>query len=183
MRASSREVEEPTLRADPTHSMGGATNRQVEELWFALARTEWTSLAIVPVEVGQRAADVAKALAEVGNRVGELPVKAFAFTMDSSAPENSIPFADAAKLASSTALKRQGGMPSVSPPGQVIFTVAPIIREPLGMAVLQAVDVVLLCIEMGRTRLDAARRTLELVGRERVGCLVMHTGRRFGGPR
>jgi hypothetical protein len=182
MSASTQEAAEPTASRKAVPLRVAATNRQVEELWFALARTEWTSLAIVPVDEGQGAADVAQALAEVGSRVRELPVRAF--TVDSSAFENSIAVAAAAKLASSTALQRQGGMPGgLSTSGQVIFTVEPIMREPLGMAVLQSVDAVLLFIQMGHTRLDAARRTLKMIGRERVGCVVMHGRPDWGGPR
>jgi hypothetical protein len=181
MSASTGETAAPRSGAEVVRRRASATSRQAQEIWFALARTEWTSLAIVPVDDGQDAADVAKALAEVGSRVRESPVRAF--TTEPSALESSIDIGVAAKLAASGALERQAGAArAAAPRAQVIFAVQPILREPLGMAVLQAVDAVLLCVQLGRTRLDAVQRLVEVIGRERVvGCLKMvATPRRRG---
>jgi hypothetical protein len=61
------------------------------------------------------------------------------------------------------------------PAGQVVVAIQPVVVEPLGVAIAQAADAVVLCVELGRTRLKAARRTIELIGRERIaGCFLVH---------
>jgi hypothetical protein len=55
----------------------------------------------------------------------------------------------------------------------VIFALQPVVGEPLGAAMAAQADTVVLCVELGRTRAAAARRTIELIGRERVaGCII-----------
>jgi|SRR6266850_4906151 len=76
--------------------------------------------------------------------------------------------------ASLAAPASSSGARGASRSGQVIVAIEPVIARPLGIAVARAADVALLCIEMGRTRIASARRTMELVGRERfVGCVML----------
>ncbi|BDG04637.1 hypothetical protein AMOR_36330 [Anaeromyxobacter oryzae] len=126
------------------------------ELWFRLAQRTWTSVALVPADGGTTAAaPFARSLAEVGRRLHGAPVTAIA--------PDELDFATAAALAECVRAAAR------SPEGaRVVVAVPPLVIEPLGTAAVQAADVVVLCIELGRTRLAGARRTLDLVGRERV---------------
>jgi hypothetical protein len=67
-----------------------------------------------------------------------------------------------------------GPRPAVEPAGRIITALPPVVADPLGLKIVAATDIVVICIEMGRTRLAAVRRTIELVGRERIaGCLLI----------
>jgi hypothetical protein len=54
------------------------------------------------------------------------------------------------------------------PVGRAIIAIQPVVDEPLGVEVAQAADAVVLCVQMGKARVPAARRTIDLIGRERV---------------
>lgn len=56
----------------------------------------------------------------------------------------------------------------MAPAGQVVVAIQPVIVEPLGVAIAQAADAVILCLELGKTRVEAARRTMELIGPDRI---------------
>jgi len=63
---------------------------------------------------------------------------------------------------------------AVSSAARLIFSVPSVLTEPLGLATIQRADLVVLCVGVGHTGLANARRTLELIGRERVaGCLML----------
>jgi len=172
--------------------------REFQELWFALARRDWRSVVLVPADAGESAAAAATSLAEVGKQLHELPVTLFimanpldywpalqivttAASMQEGReersgaltdPVNSLGYASAVQMVASAASTGRGSTrPAI---GKVIIAIQPVVAEPLGLAVTQAADVAILCIEMGRTHLAAARRTIELVGRERIaGCLLV----------
>jgi hypothetical protein len=56
----------------------------------------------------------------------------------------------------------------------VIVAIQPVITEPLGVAIAQAADLAVVCLEMGRSTTASVRRTLELLGRDRVaGCVLI----------
>jgi hypothetical protein len=57
---------------------------------------------------------------------------------------------------------------AMPPVGQVIVAIPPVVTEPLGVGIAHAADAVILCVAMGRTRLKSARRTVELIGPERI---------------
>jgi hypothetical protein len=87
-------------------------------------------------------------------------------------PANSLGYASAVQVVASAASTGRGSTRPAT--GKVIIAVQPVVVEPLGLAVTQAADTSILCIEMGRTHLASARRTIELVGRERIaGCLLI----------
>ncbi len=52
--------------------------------------------------------------------------------------------------------------------GAVVVAIQPVVVEPLGVAIAQAASAVVLCVEVGRTRLASARRTIELIGADRI---------------
>lgn len=146
-----------------------ADGRDYQQLWFTLARRQWRSLVLVPADEGGSAAAIAAALADVGRRLRETPVT-FLIMADP------LDFECAAKVIAALDLTRQEGEPlAVATTGKVIVAIQPVVQEPLGLAVTEAADAVVLCIELGRTRLAAARRTVELVGRDRIAGSVLLT--------
>jgi hypothetical protein len=178
--------------AQPLARYTGVPCRDYYHLWFALATRAWRSAVLVPA--GRRetaaAAEAASALAAAGRLLHELPVTLFIM---SSAEEyaTAVEFVNVA--ASREEAARQGTAaapdlasavhlvasaattPRTSPPpsGKVIVAIQPVIEEPLGLAVTQAADVVVLCAERGVTRMKSVRRTIELIGRGRIaGCLL-----------
>ncbi len=52
--------------------------------------------------------------------------------------------------------------------GQIVVAIQPVLVEPLGIAIAHAADAVVICIELGKTRTESARRTIELIGANRV---------------
>ena len=170
-----------------------APSREFHELWFALARRDWRSAVLVPADEGESAAAAATSLAQVGKQLHDFPVTLFimahpgdywpavqivntAASTDESrslaSTSSPLDYASAVQVVASAASTRKAGGRSSA--GKVIVAIQPVVSEPLGLAVTQAADVVVLCVEMGRTRLASARRTIELVGRERIaGCFLV----------
>lgn len=138
-------------------------SKECQELWFRLAKTRWRSIALVPADEGGSTAALAASLAEVGRQLREGAVTAL-----------NLPHLDyitASGIADAiTAAGRGEGVPADL---QIIVAIPPVLDDPLGVAVAHAVDAAVLCVDLGKARLSAARRTIELVGRERfVGSVV-----------
>ena len=152
---------------DGARTQGG---RDHDMLWFALARRRLTSVALVPADSSvslARVGEVAQALADVGQRLVELPVTAIVLdAMDRSL---------IARVGAVLGTAREGTTAwSNSSPLAVIVAVPSVLTEPVGLALAQAADGVVLCASMGETRLDEARRTKELIGADRVvGCIMV----------
>ena len=143
-------------------------SRDIQELWFGLARMHWTSLVLVPADEGESAAAVATSLADVGRRLRDAPVT-FMILGDP------LDYASAGKIIAAVAAvgKGESAMP-VAPTGKVIAAIQPVVVEPLGLALTDASDAVVVCIRVGRTRLASARRTIQLIGRDRIaGALLL----------
>ncbi len=172
---------------------GSSPGREYQELWFAMARLHWASIVLVPADHGGSAADVAAALAEVGTQLRETPVTAVvASRMDYAAARalaelqprllegrtwpgaievasRPIPEDVAGAGPPPRATARPVRDAKLLPPlGRAIIAIQPVVDEPLGVAVAQAADAVVLCIEMGKTRVPAVRRTIEIIGADRV---------------
>jgi hypothetical protein len=169
-----------------------APRRDFQKLWFALARNDWRSVVFVPGDEGGSAASAATALADVGKKLHELPVILFvmanpadywpAMQMVHAAadlageaeaqrrPPKPLDYASAVQVVTDTTARHRALRP---PTGKVIVAVQSVISEPLGLAVTQAADAVVLHVELARTRLASLRTTIELVGRERIaGCIL-----------
>jgi hypothetical protein len=173
--------------------------REIQELWFALAKNPWTSVALVPADEGTSTAEIATSLADVGKRLRETPVTAIlAESLDYDSARALADLeqhverirqralvvdvtASVAAVGAAPAGNGDGARPSgpivLAPAGQVIVAVQSVVQQPLGIAVARAADAVVLCVEMGHTRIAAAKRTIELIGRERIaGCVLVHRG-------
>jgi len=154
-----------SLESGREPALGDADPRpEFQELWFALQRWHWASLVVVPADEGGSAVGIAQSLAAVGARLHGAAVTALV--------AEALDFSSAAQVAASMA---SGSSPrGASRTGQVIVAIEPVVAQPLAIAVARAADSALLCIEMGRTRIASARRTIELVGRDRfVGCVML----------
>jgi hypothetical protein len=147
-----------------------APGREHEALWFALARRRLTSVVLVPADgtVGvERVGKVALALAEVGRKLGDLPVTAIVME-----PADYGFISRTAAVLAST--HEEGNTWPGASPLSVIVAIQSVVTEPLGLALVQAADGVVVCVEMGQTQVSAARETIELVGAGRiVGCVVV----------
>lgn len=177
----------------------GEPDRDVQELWFTLARRRWSSLVLVPADEGLSVANLATQLADIGGRLRDTPVTAvIADAIDSesarmladlqarvqedhSGPARSdvveshivVPrlgtrLPQDAQAADGAAADGARETMPIGPAAQLVVAIQPVVVEPLGVAIAQAADTVILCLELGKTRLAAARRTIELIGPERV---------------
>jgi hypothetical protein len=142
-------------------------DRRSQEVWFALARREWSALALVPVDSGESAADLATSMAEVGRRLRASRITPIVAT--------TLEYTQAAAITSTIVATRQGASSRVfQDRAQVVVAIPPIVDEPLGAAVAQAADAAILCVRLGRSKLSAVRRAIELIGREKVaGCVLL----------
>lgn len=190
-----------------------SASREYLELWTQLARREWNSIGIVPADPQGSTADIASALAEVGQRLSYTPVTAISLTsleygsalaladlQQHVARERrngavSAPAADGAAAsekapASGAAAPVDDGAPAATAPvpgeprsgalvriptARLIISVPSVLTDPLGLTVLEQADALVLAVRLNRSRLAEVRRTLEMVGRERViGCYLVH---------
>ena len=155
-----------TVRA--TARRVGSGSDHFQELWSTLARKSWRSLVLVPADEGESVAAIAASLVNVGRRVrrGSLTFLIIADSTD---------YESAARIMAALEGKPDEATgPAATSGAQVVAAIQPVIAEPLGLSIAQAADVSIVCAEAGRTRLAAARRTIDLVGRERIAaCLVV----------
>lgn len=198
-------------------------SREIQELWFSLAKLRWSSLVLVPADVGISASSVATSLADVGSRLRDTPVAAIvADEMDYEsarmlaelelrvqddrgvsglvAVEHAAPSSVSERPADPQVAPGDPGAPgdadpnwrrpgrraadgeargspepssthsfrALPPSGRLVIAIQPVIVEPLGVAVARAADAVVLCIQLGETHLKAAKKTIELIGADRI---------------
>lgn len=157
-------VKEPAFLA---RRDGASREIEFQSLWFTLARMSWRSLVVVPAGEGGSAAAVATALADVGRRLRTSPVTFLVMA-------GPIDYASAGKIVASVARPPDDSSGGSASHGRVIVAIPPVVTEPLGIAVTDAADAVVLCIERGRTRSPTALRTIAMIGRDRiVGCVLV----------
>lgn len=175
----------------------GLGPKECQELWLLLSRREWSSMVLVPADPGTSADHVARSLADVGNRLSEVPITAVtagSLEYGSAMALADLPrFVDRKRLGAAGAWPTvdlppagveevQDGVPDASPGealvvssvARVIISIPPVVSEPLGLVTTQKADLILLCVELGRTSLADARRAAALLGRERLaGCILL----------
>jgi len=203
--------------------------RDYLELWINLARREWGSLVVIPADRDGSTADIANALADIGQRLSYGPVTAITVTsleygsalaladlqqhvererrswsrpapVVNVPPEGAAPGAPAAGADPSApagtdssgtspqgASREDADRPqaaadgggasqalAVAPPARLIISVPPVVTEPLGLAAAEEADSVVLAIRMNHSRMADVRRTIALVGRDRItGCFLV----------
>lgn len=136
-------------------------------LWFAVQTRPWSSLAVLPAGPGESALAVANALYDVGALVSGGPMRlldARAVTLTTSAAF----IVNMSSLVSAPGERRVGG------PQRAVVVLASVIDQLAGVPIVLSADAVVLTLTLGKTSVDSARRTLELVGAERVlGCILV----------
>lgn len=138
--------------------MAELPSNEVQRLWFATLRREWSSLAVLPAHPGGSASVVAKALAQVATLHKDSPIKLIS--------------AEGADLAQASRLIIDMTT-HVASGGLAIVLLDSVVANPAGIPVALAADAALLCVHLGDSDLDNARRTLDLVGESRfVGAVT-----------
>jgi hypothetical protein len=196
----------------PRKTRVGSRNEYLE-LWINLARREWHSLVVIPADGHGSTADVAQALAEIGQRLSFGPVTAL--TLSALEYGSALALADlqqhihrerekqvvaAGPAAGEPAPDRAASPPPspastpgpangaadgngarkpdalmLVPPARLIISVPPVISEPLGLTAAAEADAIVLAVRMNHSRMAEVRRTIQLVGRDRIaGCFLVH---------
>ena len=142
--------------ADPSGSSPTPLRVQVpddvQRLWFALDRKPWNVLVLMPADSSFGTGPLAMALAQAGSRVRGLPVQ----------------YQDAQDLELPRAARviEQAVTPSKERSATIIAVGSPL-TSPAAIPVALAADGVLMCVELGRSQIQQAQRTIELIGRAR----------------
>ena len=121
----------------------------VQRLWFATLKKEWSSLAIIPSHPGGSAAPLAKALARVASLQKDGAIKLIN-------AENTDLSGASRLIIEMTSHVAQGGL--------AIVVLDSVISNPAGIPVALAADAALLSVQLKAADVDTGRRTLELLG-------------------
>lgn len=140
-------------------------SRGYEDLWRSLAPRPWGLVAVVPAGQGGSTVELATALAEAGKRLGARVAAIAAPQLDPHAARD---------LRGAVAARTSAAAPEAVASARIVASVPPVLDDPHALAVARAADLVLVSVERGKTRSVDARRTIDLVGRDRVaGCLLL----------
>jgi len=146
----------------PSPPAGAAANA----LWFAVQARPWLSLAILPAGPGESALDVANALYDVGALISGGPIRLMDARTVTLATSASF-IVNMSSLVSAPGEKRAGTQ-------RAVVVLSSVVEQLAGVPIVLAADAVVLTMTLGKTRLDDARRTLELIGTERaLGCVLV----------
>jgi hypothetical protein len=146
----------------PAAQERGFGARRFHELWLTLSRTPWKSLVLVPVDPDGSSAELATGLANAGSHLSEGQVTLIL--------DEALDSPSAAKSISNRVVSmRQGGAP-----GHLLVALQSVTVQPLGVVIARKADVAVLCVRLGTSRLADARRTIALIGEERIaGAIVV----------
>lgn len=152
---------------------GRLPSPELQELWFSTLKYEWSTLVVVPADERCSARRIAESLAEMATlHLGKPMTSVVASGFDLTRTSELM-----------TSLMVQESPRGTEPPKarlqppwlgrNVVIAIDPLATNPAGIAVAFAAGAALLCVKMGKTKLKAAQRTVELIGRERfIGCVV-----------
>ena len=132
---------------------------EVQRLWFATLKKEWSSLAVFPAHPGGSAQIVGKALAQVASLHKDSPIKLINATGTDLAGASRL-------IIDMTSHVGMGGL--------AIVVLDSVISNPAGIPVALAADAALLCVQLGDADVDSGKRTIELIGEQRfVGAVTV----------
>ncbi len=126
---------------------------QWERLWFTLKTRPWTSLAVVGIESGDDAKTVARRLAAVGNRDGQLQVNVV-----------SAIGATIAEIPGIVAKLSRGSEKH----DLTIVACDPLLMNPATIPILHAASGAVIVVRLGKSMVETARQTVNAVGRDKV---------------
>ena len=142
----------------------GIPSLSLQQLWFSIQRREWSSLVAVPADRDMPVMDFVKPLYDVGRlAMGDnlRLVDAREVKLTRTAP----------LIVEMTGAGRGPGRKGGE---RVLVVIDSVLSHPSGVPVALAADAALLCVEMGKTSLTAARETLQIVGAQRfLGCITL----------
>ena len=124
-----------------------------QTLWFATRRTAWSSLAIIPSDVGVDASAIAVQLAATGQLHGERPVSLM--NAQGIGLGDIQPFIDR--------LRELTGRGE-----RVLVVLDPLPHNPGGLPIARAASHALLVVRLGWSLMGSARSAIEALGRERL---------------
>jgi len=137
-----------------------APGTSAHSLWFAVQTRPWASLVVLPAGPGESAKDVANALYDVGALASGGPMRLLD-ARDITLTNSASTIVNMTSLVSAPGERRTGTQ-------RVVVLLSSVIDVMAGVPIAMAADAVVLTVTLGKTRLDDARRTLELVGAHRV---------------
>jgi len=145
---------------------GGTPPLEVQQLWFSLQRLEWSTLVVVPAGPESSGMDFGRPLYEVGR----LALGERLRLLDA----RQVQVAGSAGII----LDMLGADPKRPAPTQwserALVVIESIVSHPTGIPLALAADAIVLGLELGRSSLVSARRTLDTLGRSRfVGCVTL----------
>lgn len=129
-------------------------------MWAVLnQRHRWSSLVVVPAHEGGSGMQAAQAILDVGNKQGTTPIH----------------FLDAEGLELGAAQYVMSEMKAYVEQGdRVVVLLDSIVSNPVGLEVALAADRALMSVTLGSSDFVSARRTLDLIGKERfVGSVTL----------
>ena len=139
----------------------------MQQLWFSLQRQPWASLVVVPADPETATMDFGRPLYEVGR----LAMGDRLRLLDA----RQVKLSDTAPLI----LDMTGASSAPRPAGvqwseRVLVLLESVLSHPWGVSIALAADAAVLCVELGRTRMQAARDTISLLGAQRfLGCVTL----------
>jgi hypothetical protein len=155
------------MRRSPVHAAEAAVvspRQEVQSLWFEVLGSGAKSVVLIPTDKDASARALAQELAQVATVERG---KAVPFLN----AEN-IDLAHGTQAASEISAWTAGGVFTVT-------CVDPVVQNVAALTVVRAAEAALLVIRVGDGDLDRARRTIELVGRDKVlGALAIHAPKR-----
>lgn len=148
--------------AAPAAKNAELPSTDVQRLWFATLKKEWSSLAVIPSHPGGSAAAIARALARVAQLQKDSSIKLIS--------AEGTDLSGASRLIiEMTGHVAQGGL--------VIVVLDSVISNPAGIPVALAADAALLCVQLKTADVDSGRRTLDLLGEAKfVGAVSFESG-------
>ena len=140
----------------------GIPSLSMQQLWFSLQRHEWSTLVAVPADRETSVMDFGRPLYEVGRlAMGEKLrlIDARDVKLTRTAP---------------LILDMTGAGTGRGAGERVLVLIESVLSHPSGVPVALAADAALLCVELGKTSIAAARETVKIVGSQRfLGCITI----------
>jgi hypothetical protein len=130
-----------------------------QRIWLAIQGKEWRSLAIVPAGQGLGTLDVAQALVDVGWQHRGLPIGL------ADLRNVTLPYIDSVI---------DEVRAHVFAGERVLIALRSVFENPATVPIAQAADRALLCVELGTSRIDRAKESIDQIGHERfVGSVIV----------
>jgi hypothetical protein len=155
-----------------------ATSHEIEaqELWLSITRRDWRTLAVIPAHRDGSALSIATALAEAGSLLKGKPVELFSADRADHSKTGEHSTVMSGRNTSQIPLHAvpDAGLPPATEKFERVVALEPLSTNPLGATIAQEAEAVLMVAESGVTELRAAKRTVEMIGRERfIGCVLV----------